>query len=46
MKSVCLLLQNHYEPDIRVRRKAEALQQEKLQSLTGGLPLPPGLKLF
>jgi|SRR5215470_3136734 len=28
------------------RRKAEALQQEKLQSLTGGLPLPPGLKLF
>jgi nucleoid-associated protein EbfC len=28
------------------RRKAEALQQEKLKSLTGGLPLPPGLKLF
>ena len=28
------------------RRKAEALQQEKIQSLTGGLPLPPGLKLF
>jgi glycosyltransferase involved in cell wall biosynthesis len=25
MKSVCLLLQNHYEPDIRVRRKAETL---------------------
>ena len=25
MKSVCILLQNHYEPDIRVRRKAEAL---------------------
>jgi hypothetical protein len=28
------------------RRKAEAQQQEKLKSLTGGLPLPPGLKLF
>ena len=25
MKSVCILLQNHYEVDIRVRRKAEAL---------------------
>ena len=25
MKSVCILLQNHYEFDIRVRRKAEAL---------------------
>jgi glycosyltransferase involved in cell wall biosynthesis len=25
MKSVCMLLQNHYEFDIRVRRKAEAL---------------------
>ena len=30
------------------RRKADALVQEKMQSLTGGLPLqlPPGLKLF
>jgi hypothetical protein len=28
------------------RRKAEALLAEKMQSLTGGLPLPPGLKLF
>jgi hypothetical protein len=28
------------------RRKAEALLQEKMQVLTGGLPLPPGLKLF
>lgn len=28
------------------RRKAEALLQEKMKSLTGGLPLPPGLKLF
>jgi nucleoid-associated protein EbfC len=28
------------------RRKAETLLQEKMQSLTGGLPLPPGLKLF
>src|SRR5690348_4964640 len=27
------------------RRKAEAVLQEKMQSLTGGLPLPPGLKL-
>lgn len=25
MKSICILLQNHYEIDIRVRRKAEAL---------------------
>ena len=28
------------------RRKAEAMLQEKMQQLTGGLPLPPGLKLF
>jgi hypothetical protein len=28
------------------RRKAEALMQEKMQSIAGGLPLPPGLKLF
>ena len=28
------------------RRKAEVLMQEKMKSLTGGLPLPPGLKLF
>lgn len=28
------------------RRKAEAVMQDKMQSLTGGLPLPPGLKLF
>jgi len=28
------------------RRKAEAVMQEKMQSLTGGLSLPPGLKLF
>jgi nucleoid-associated protein EbfC len=28
------------------RRKAEAVMQEKMKSLTGGLPLPPGLKLF
>ncbi len=28
------------------RRKAEALLQQKVQSLTGGLPLPPGMKLF
>jgi len=28
------------------RRRAETLLQEKMKSLTGGLPLPPGLKLF
>ena len=28
------------------RRKLETLLQEKMQALTGGLPLPPGLKLF
>jgi len=28
------------------RRKAEALVQERMTKLTGGLPLPPGLKLF
>src|SRR5262247_4757512 len=28
------------------RRKAEAVMQEKMKTLTGGLPLPPGLKLF
>jgi nucleoid-associated protein EbfC len=28
------------------RRKAEALLQEKMKALTGGLPLPPGMKLF
>ena len=27
------------------RRKAEALMQEKMKSLTGGLPLPPGFGL-
>ena len=27
------------------RRKAEALVQDKMKALTGGLPLPPGLKL-
>ena len=28
------------------RRKVEALMQEKMKNVTGGLPLPPGLKLF
>jgi DNA-binding YbaB/EbfC family protein len=28
------------------RRKAETLLAEKMKALTGGLPLPPGLKLF
>ncbi len=28
------------------RRKADAVMQEKMKALTGGLPLPPGMKLF
>jgi DNA-binding YbaB/EbfC family protein len=28
------------------RRKAETLLQDKMKTLTGGLSLPPGLKLF
>jgi DNA-binding protein YbaB len=28
------------------RRKVEVLMQEKMQSVAGGLPLPPGMKLF
>src|ERR1700680_1737789 len=28
------------------RRKADAGMQDKMQNLTGGLPLPQGLKLF
>jgi DNA-binding YbaB/EbfC family protein len=28
------------------KRKAEAIMQDKMKALTGGLPLPPGLKLF
>src|SRR3954452_19120437 len=28
------------------RRKAEAVAQDKMKEVTGGLPLPPGLKLF
>jgi|SRR4051794_32629965 nucleoid-associated protein EbfC len=28
------------------RRKVESVMQEKMKSVTGGLPLPPGLKLF
>lgn len=28
------------------KSKAEAAVQEKMASVTGGLPLPPGLKLF
>jgi DNA-binding YbaB/EbfC family protein len=27
------------------RRKAEAVMQEKMKDLTGGLPLPPGMNL-
>lgn len=28
------------------RRKVEATMQEKMGDVTGGLPLPPGMKLF
>jgi len=28
------------------RRKVEALLQEKMKNVAGGLPLPPGMKLF
>jgi DNA-binding YbaB/EbfC family protein len=28
------------------RRKVEALMQEKMKTVAGGLPLPPGMKLF
>ena len=28
------------------RRKLEGMLQDKMQAMTGGLPLPPGLKLF
>jgi DNA-binding YbaB/EbfC family protein len=28
------------------RRKLETVLQEKMQALTGGMPLPPGMKLF
>jgi DNA-binding YbaB/EbfC family protein len=28
------------------RRKAEVVLKEKMKAVTGGLPLPPGMKLF
>lgn len=28
------------------KAKADAMMQEKMQAMAGGLPLPPGLKLF
>jgi DNA-binding YbaB/EbfC family protein len=28
------------------RRRLETMLQDKMQALTGGLPLPPGMKLF
>ena len=37
-----LLLAAHAD----AKRKSEALMQDKMKQLTGGLPLPPGLKLF
>jgi DNA-binding YbaB/EbfC family protein len=36
-----LLVAAHAE----ARRKAEAVMQEKMTALTGGLPLPPGMNL-
>jgi DNA-binding YbaB/EbfC family protein len=37
-----LLLAAHAD----ARRKVETLMQEKMQGVAGGLPLPPGMKLF
>jgi DNA-binding YbaB/EbfC family protein len=37
-----LLVAAHAE----AKRKLETMLAEKMQALTGGLPLPPGLKLF
>lgn len=37
-----LLVAAHAE----ARRKSERLLQEKMEALTGGLPIPPGMKLF
>ena len=37
-----LLVAAHAE----ARRKTESVLQDKTKQLTGGLPLPPGLKLF
>src|ERR1700749_1635535 len=37
-----LIVAGHTE----ARRKDETVLQEKMRGLTGGLPLPPGLKLF
>jgi nucleoid-associated protein EbfC len=37
-----LLLTAHAD----ARRKADAVMKEKMQGLTGGLSLPPGMKLF
>lgn len=31
---------------VDAKRKADALLAEKMQGLTGGLPIPPGMKLF
>jgi len=37
-----LLLAAHAD----AKRKSEVMMQDKMKQLTGGLPLPPGLKLF
>ena len=29
-----------------IRREVETLMKDKMQSVAGGLPLPPGMKLF
>jgi len=50
--SLCKLDQKEILEDLLVaahadaRRKLETMLAEKMQALTGGLPLPPGLKLF
>lgn len=37
-----LLLAAHAD----AKRKSEVMMQDKMKQLTGGLPIPPGLKLF
>ena len=42
MRNQDLILAAHQD----ARAKVEATMQEKMQEVTGGLPLPPGMKLF
>jgi len=46
MKSVCILLQNHYDIDIRVRRKAEALVADGYAVDVLALSNSPGQKKY